>query len=159
MQVETGTDWMTPSVRLWRMRRTQVIAAGTVVAVAAGVLAGAAAGAGIGAASAVATVAIAAVTGVFLHNKYRSWAYRERAEDLLVSRGVLVRRVSVVPYGRMQFVEVTAGPVERWFKLATVQLHTAAAASNARIPGLERDEAARLRDRLATLGEAKAAGL
>ena len=150
---------MTPSVRLWRMRRTQVIAAGTVVAVAAGVLAGAAAGAGIGAASAVATVAIAAVTGVFLHNKYRSWAYRERAEDLLVSRGVLVRRVSVVPYGRMQFVEVTAGPVERWFKLATVQLHTAAAASNARIPGLERDEAARLRDRLATLGEAKAAGL
>jgi uncharacterized protein len=64
-----------------------------------------------------------------------------------------------VPYGRMQFVEVTAGPAERLFKLATVQLHTAAAASDARIPGLEREEAARLRDRLAMLGEAKAAGL
>jgi membrane protein YdbS with pleckstrin-like domain len=47
-------------------------------------------------------------------------------------RGVLVRRVSVVPYGRMQFVEVTAGPFERAFRLATVQLHTAAAASDAR---------------------------
>ena len=34
-----------------------------------------------------------------------------------------------------------------------------AAASDARIPGLERDEAARLRDRLAELGEAQAAGL
>jgi membrane protein YdbS with pleckstrin-like domain len=59
----------------------------------------------------------------------------------------------------MQFVDVTAGPAERAFRLATVKLHTAAAASDARIPGLERDEAARLRDRLAALGEAKAAGL
>jgi len=59
----------------------------------------------------------------------------------------------------MQFVEVTAGPFERVFRLATVQLHTAAAASDARIPGLERDEAGRLRDRLAMLGEARAAGL
>ena len=89
--------------------------------------------------------------------RYLAWAYREREEDLIVSRGVLVRRVSVVPYGRMQFVEVTAGPFERVFRLATVQLHTAAAASDARIPGLERDEAARLRDRLAMLGEARAA--
>jgi membrane protein YdbS with pleckstrin-like domain len=59
----------------------------------------------------------------------------------------------------MQFIEVTAGPIERIFHLSTVKLHTAAAASDARIPGLERDEAARLRDRLAALGEAKAAGL
>ena len=42
---------------------------------------------------------------------------------------------------------------------STVKLHTAAAASDARIPGLEHEEAARLRDRLAALGEAKAAGL
>jgi membrane protein YdbS with pleckstrin-like domain len=141
------------------MRQTQVTAAGVVVALAAGLVAASAGGAGIGAAAAVAAIATAAATTVFLRNKYRSWAYREREEDLIVSRGVLIRRVSVVPYGRMQFVEVAAGPVERWFKLATVQLHTAAAASDARIPGLERDEAARLRDRLATLGEAKAAGL
>jgi membrane protein YdbS with pleckstrin-like domain len=40
-----------------------------------------------------------------------------------------------------------------------VRLHTAAAATDARIPGLEPDEAARLRDRLAELGEAQAAGL
>ena len=45
------------------------------------------------------------------------------------------------------------------FRLATVKMHTAAAASDARIPGLEREEAARLRDRLAELGEAQAAGI
>jgi uncharacterized protein len=91
--------------------------------------------------------------------RYRAWGYAERAEDLIVRRGVLFRRLSVVPYGRMQFIDVTAGPVDRLFKLATVQLHTAAAATDARIPGLAREEANRLRDRLAALGEARATGL
>jgi hypothetical protein len=69
------------------------------------------------------------------------------------------RRLSVVPYGRMQFVDVTAGPVERVFGLATVKLHTAAAATDAKLPGLATAEAERLRDRLAALGEAQASGL
>lgn len=96
---------------------------------------------------------------VFVLRGIRSWGYAERADDLLVRHGLLIRRLSVVPYGRMQFVDVTAGPLERLFGLATVQLHTAAAASDARIPGLTPEEAARLRDRLAALGEARAAGL
>jgi hypothetical protein len=152
-------EWLVPSTRLWRMRLTEASAAGVVLAVAAGICTGAGFGAGVGAVVAAAAVVAAVIAVGILRNRYRSWAYRERAEDLIVARGVLFRRVSVVPYGRMQFVEVTAGPVERVFKLATVQLHTAAAASDARIPGLERDEATRLRDRLATLGESRAAGL
>jgi hypothetical protein len=95
----------------------------------------------------------------FVFRRYRAWTYQERHEDLVVGRGVMVRRLSVVPYGRMQFVELTAGPFERMFKLSTVKLHTAAAASDARIPGLERREATRLRDRLTELGESRAAGL
>ena len=89
----------------------------------------------------------------------RSWGYAERADDLLVTKGVLRRQLVVVPYGRMQFVDVTAGPLDRRFGLATVQLHTAAAATDASIPGLVPAEAARLRDRLAARGEATAAGL
>lgn len=89
----------------------------------------------------------------------RSWGYAERADDLLVRHGILIRRLSVVPYGRMQFLDVTAGPIDRRAQIATVHLHTAAAATDARIPGLPTPEAARLRDRLAALGEARAAGL
>jgi hypothetical protein len=59
----------------------------------------------------------------------------------------------------MQLIEVTAGPIDRIFGLATVQLHTASASTDARIPGLVAAEAQRLRDRLAALGEARAAGL
>lgn len=156
---DAAPDWLVPSARLWRMRLTVVVVAGLVLVAAAGVAAGIPAGAWVGA---VAAAAVTATTGFVLwveRRRYLAWRYRERDDDLIVSRGVLVRRVSVVPYGRMQFVEITAGPVERVFQLATVQLHTAAAASDARIPGLEREEATRLRDRLATLGEARAAGL
>jgi uncharacterized protein len=95
----------------------------------------------------------------FVRRRVRAWAYCERTDDLLVRRGVLFSRLSVIPYGRMQFVDVRAGPFERAFGLATVRMHTAAAASDARIPGLAGEEAARLRDRLAELGEAMAAGL
>jgi uncharacterized protein len=159
MAADASPGWMVPSARLWRMRLSQVAVAGPALAVVAGVAAGLAAGVWAGAVAA-AVVAVAAGVVLWVEwRRYRAWAYREREEDLIVSRGVLVRRVSVVPYGRMQYVEVTAGPFERVFRLATVQLHTAAAASDARIPGLEREEAARLRDRLAVLGEARAAGL
>jgi len=96
---------------------------------------------------------------VMLGRNWRSWRYAERADDLLISRGVLWREQTVVPYGRMQLVEVTSGPVERHFGLASVQLHTAAAATDATIPGLEPAEAERLRDRLTALGEARSAGL
>ncbi|MDB1086653.1 PH domain-containing protein [Streptomyces sp. ACA25] len=94
-----------------------------------------------------------------LQRHYRSWRYLERADDLLIHRGVLWKQLTVVPYGRMQLVEVTSGPLERKFNLARLQLHTAAAASDAAIPGLDPREAERLRDRLTELGEARSAGL
>lgn len=150
---------MSPSPRLWRMRCTEVTVAAAAAAIAAGTGAGFAAGWAAAGGAVLAAVAGAGAALWFARNRYRSWGYTERDEDLIVERGVLIRRLSVVPYGRMQFVDVTAGPVDRLFRLATVRLHTAAAASDARIPGLERAEAARLRDRLAELGEAKAAGL
>lgn len=88
-----------------------------------------------------------------------SYGYAERERDLLVRHGRMIRRLSIVPYARMQFVDVTAGPLERLFGLATVRLHTAAAASDATVPGLEAQEATRLRDRLTALGEDRGEGL
>jgi membrane protein YdbS with pleckstrin-like domain len=143
---------------MWKMRLTEVL---VLTVIAAAVVAAATAAAG-GTAVAVGVVAAAVLGGVDLwveRRRYLSWSYQERGDDLVVSRGVMFRRLTVVPYGRMQFVDVTAGPWERLFGLSTVKLHTAAAATDARIPGLEPQEAARLRDRLAQLGEAKAAGL
>ncbi|WP_028182745.1 PH domain-containing protein [Salinispora arenicola] len=104
-------------------------------------------------------VLLAALRTVIIVRAVRAWGYAEREDDLLVRHGRLVRRLSIVPYSRMQFVDVSAGPLERAFDLATVQLHTAAAASDARVPGLRPAEASRLRDRLTALGRDRAEGL
>ena len=95
----------------------------------------------------------------YLGRRARSWGYAERADDLLVTRGILMRRLVIVPYGRMQLVDVQAGPIDRALGLARVQLHTAAATTDASIPGLTPEVAAALRDQLAALGEQRSAGL
>ena len=89
----------------------------------------------------------------------KAWGYAERDEDLYITHGATFKELIVVPYGRMQFVDVTSGPVERHFGLSKVHLHTASPKTNAQIPGLPPEEAARLRDRLTGLGESQAAGL
>ncbi len=104
-------------------------------------------------------VAAAGFCWFTIGRQVRAWGYAERADDLLIRRGLMFRELVVVPYGRMQFVDVKAGPLERAFDVAQVQLHTASAGSDARIPGLSAAEAARLRDRLASRGQARLAGL
>jgi membrane protein YdbS with pleckstrin-like domain len=155
---EQEEGWLTPSPRLWRLRVTEA----GVFGLSAAAIAGGAVLAADGTAGLYVIAGVLAGTGAsmwFLRRRCLAWRYLERDEDLVVARGVAFRRLSVVPYGRMQYVDVTAGPLERLFGLATVRLHTAAAATDARVPGLEPEEAARLRDQLTRLGEAKAAGL
>ncbi len=89
----------------------------------------------------------------------RNWGYAERDDDLYIKHGALFRELIAVPYGRMQFVDIVAGPFEQMYGIATVRLHTASPRTRARIPGLPATEAARLRDRLTELGESQAAGL
>jgi membrane protein YdbS with pleckstrin-like domain len=157
--VDLAAEWRSPSRRLMTMRRYEVLGVGFVAA-AVVAAATAAAGSGVAAGIGLAAVVVVAVAAErFVRRRFSAWGYAERDDDLLVRRGVMFKRLSVVPYGRMQFVDVTAGPIERAFGLMTVRMHTAAAATDARIPGLVPEDATRLRDQLARLGEAKAAGL
>jgi hypothetical protein len=151
--------WKRPSPRLRHVRHIEALAPTAAGAAAAAILLALEVSALAAIGGALAVLVAGAVLDVLLQRRVGAWGYLEREDDLLVRRGLMVHRLSVVPYGRMQFVDVTAGPIERSFGLATVRLHTAAAATDARIPGLEAAEAARLRDQLAALGEANAAGL
>jgi membrane protein YdbS with pleckstrin-like domain len=89
----------------------------------------------------------------------RAIGYAESDRELLIRRGVMFRSMKVVPYGRLQYLDVNAGPLSRAFGLASLRLNTAAGVLNATLPGLEAPEAARLRDRLAALGDSEMAGL
>ena len=151
--------WRRPARGLLVVRRVECLLLLALPGLVAAVVAGVARGPAEAVAVAALTLAGTGWALLSVERRWEAWGYAEREDDLLVRRGVLVRRLSVVPYGRMQYVDVTAGPLDRRLGLARVTLHTAAAASDASIPGLPAAEATRLRDRLAALGEARAAGL
>ncbi len=156
---DDALSWYAPSPRLRVLRRCEVLAGTLALIVIAAAVTIALRADAVAAGAVVGLAIVGSIADLVAGRRVRAWGYAERAEDLLVRRGVMFRRTSVIPYGRMQYVEVTAGPFERGFGLATVQMHTAAAASDARIPGLPATEAARLRDQLTSLGETHAMGL
>jgi membrane protein YdbS with pleckstrin-like domain len=106
-----------------------------------------------------AVVAATAAGWVGVGRTVALWGYAEDEEELVIVRGAVFRRLVVVPYGRMQYVDVQAGPLDQLAGIAEVHLHTASPGTSAVIPGLPPEEAARLRDRLTALGESQAAGL
>ena len=89
----------------------------------------------------------------------RAIGYAERRDDLVTRRGVMFRTQSVLPYGRLQYLEVQQGPVLRRLGLATLDLNTATPSTDARIPGLPMEAATRLRDQLTARGESDLVGL
>lgn len=79
--------------------------------------------------------------------RYRSWGYRMEADELHIQRGVWTRFRTIVPFGRVQHIDVAQGPIERRFGLGTLILHTAGTRSSAvALPGLAFEEAGRMRD-------------
>jgi membrane protein YdbS with pleckstrin-like domain len=155
-----GTVWQPVSAALARLRRLLLVGSAVLTAVAVLVASAVLSLPSWLLAAVLAVLALATVAGwVLVGRNARWWGYAERDEDLYVKHGALMRTLVVVPYGRMQYVDVQAGPLEQLFKVASVHLHTASPGTSARIPGLPAAEAARLRDRLTSLGASQAAGL
>jgi membrane protein YdbS with pleckstrin-like domain len=78
----------------------------------------------------------------------RALNYAIRDGDFLKRSGLLFRRLEVVPYVRIQYVDVEVGPLQRAFKLASLNVHTATPGLTASLPGLSPETAAALRDQL-----------
>ncbi len=81
--------------------------------------------------------------------RYRAWGYREDEDELHVRSGMLFRLHTIVPFGRVQHIDIAQGPIERAFGVATRILHTAGTrGSSVPLPGLARDQAEAMRDRI-----------
>jgi len=94
-----------------------------------------------------------------LPRQARSIGYQLRTDDLVFRRGILWQRMVAVPYGRMQLVDITHGPLDRAFGIAQLKLVTAAAATGVTIPGLSQAAAEQLRDTLIDVAETRRTGL
>ncbi|MEV8267392.1 PH domain-containing protein [Microbacterium sp. NPDC076911] len=89
----------------------------------------------------------------------RAIGYQLREDDLVFRRGILWQRMVAVPYGRMQLVDITHGPLDRKFGIAQLKFVTAAAATGVVIPGLSQGTAEMLRDHLVAVAESRRTGL
>lgn len=99
------------------------------------------------------------VNSILAFRRVRAIGYQLREDDLLFRRGIMFERVIAVPYGRLQLVDVTRGPLLRMLGLANLKFVTASAATGVNLPGLPMDEAEALRDRLVELAETRRSGL
>lgn len=98
-------------------------------------------------------------TAAITPRQARSFGYQLRDDDLVFRRGILWQRMVAVPYGRMQLVDITHGPLDRAFGIAQLKLVTAAASTGVSIPGLTQDAAEQLRDTLIAVAETRRTGL
>ncbi|MBD7958367.1 PH domain-containing protein [Microbacterium sp. Sa4CUA7] len=94
-----------------------------------------------------------------LPRQVRAIGYQLRDDDLVFRRGILWQRMVAVPYGRMQLVDITHGPLDRGFGVAQLKLVTAAATTGVTIPGLSQQAAEALRDHLIAVAESRRTGL
>lgn len=85
--------------------------------------------------------------------QFRCFRYAIRPRDLIVEQGVIFRQTICVPRDRIQHVDTRQGWLERILSLSRLLVYTGAGLSaDGSLPGLDADEAARLRNELALGG-------
>ena len=89
----------------------------------------------------------------------RALRYALADTDFVIRRGVINRKLTTVPYGRIQYVDIYQGPVLRFMGIATIKLSTASAHTDAKLEGVPVADAVGLRDVLAERGSAELMGL
>jgi membrane protein YdbS with pleckstrin-like domain len=79
--------------------------------------------------------------------RYNARGYQMGADRLRVVRGLLFRSDTVVPFGRVQHIDVHQGPLDRFFGIATLTLHTAGNHNaSVALPGLGEELAREMRE-------------
>lgn len=82
--------------------------------------------------------------------RYRHRGYHMGDDRLRTVRGYLFHADTIVPFGRVQHIDVEQGPLQGHFGLATLVLHTAGNHNNVvRLPGLLNQDALDMRERIA----------
>jgi len=83
---------------------------------------------------------------VLVPRRVRATMYAVRDRDLFQRQGIMFRRLVVVPYVRIQYVDIHVGPIERGFGLVTLTVSTAAPTLAASLQGITPETAATLRE-------------
>lgn len=95
-----------------------------------------------------AVMLIALILLIFVpQRRYNARGFDMGADRLRVVRGVLWHADTIVPFGRVQHIDLNQGPIERFFGIATLTLHTAGNHNaSVHLPGLSADQARQMRE-------------
>lgn len=104
-------------------------------------------------------IAITVLTLVILPRQAKAIGYMLRSDDIVFRKGIIWQRMIAVPYGRLQLVDITQGPLDRAFGVSQLKMVTAAATTGVQIPGLTQAAAEALRDSLIEVAETRRTGL
>jgi membrane protein YdbS with pleckstrin-like domain len=81
--------------------------------------------------------------------RYNARGYQISRDRLRVVRGILWHSDTVVPFGRVQHIDVDQGPIERALGIATMTLHTAGSHNaSVSLPGLGHGLAVEMREEI-----------
>ena len=77
--------------------------------------------------------------------KRRKFLVREK--DISYKKGVFYKKITTVPFNRIQHVEIDQGPISRFFNLASLSVFTAGDSSDdLKVNGLLKDEAQQIKE-------------
>ena len=100
-------------------------------------------------ASGAGALALIAAVALLPGRRYRAWGFAAGEDELTVKHGLMIRKVTIVPFGRVQHIDVAQGPIQRMLGLATLVLNTAGTRGAAvRLPGLLHGQAEEMRDQI-----------
>lgn len=78
---------------------------------------------------------------------FRSWGWKSQDEELHLAYGIWTKMETIVPFRRVQHIDVRQNALERAFGVTALVLHTAGTLnSRVVLPGLTRETAEALRD-------------
>lgn len=81
--------------------------------------------------------------------RYQARGYDLSADRLRVVRGIWFHSDTVVPFGRVQHIDVDQGPLQRAYDIATITVHTAGTHNaSVHLPGLLNEDALAMREQI-----------
>ncbi|MCP3912163.1 MAG: PH domain-containing protein [Actinomycetia bacterium] len=90
-------------------------------------------------------VGIGGARAIIAGHRRRGWLVREH--DVSIRRGIIRRKVTTVPFNRVQHAAVNTGPLDRHFGLARLEVYTAGGQqANLSLEGLPHERAQQLRE-------------
>jgi len=77
---------------------------------------------------------------------FNARSYAVRQKDILYTSGLIFRSTTIIPFNRIQHIEIVSGPIDRMFHLASLKIFTAGGTqSDLSISGLLNSDASKIK--------------